>query len=148
MMDIAESKSALKVSRELNAELRRTTGWQIESVFLNGTTGAMTVRVSRIDGPKKRLVTTRRSSWTSRVVQVREVGELKAGMYADYWDFSESILLGRRTYTGIGAAMRGLFRYIDDNRAKGLLGSSRRVAGQLAVESRRLEAECSKRCDR
>jgi hypothetical protein len=101
------------------------TGWQFEEVTVNQVTGYACIKVARIDGNDKRLVTLMRSSHGGKVVERREVGRLRQGMYKDWWDFSESHLLGCATREGFRSALRSLANYIDDNKAIGCLESSR-----------------------
>lgn len=110
----ADRLSTATAAKTAKGELRRM-GWDIEELNINQLTGWARLRVSRIDGDRKRLVTLMRSAHGGRVVERREVGRLRSGFCGSWWDFSESHLLGSAEREGWRSGLRMLARYIDDN---------------------------------
>ena len=113
-------------------------GWRIREVSINLHTGFARLTFMRREGRTGRLVTVMRSTWGAPVLAIREVGDLVPGMYRDFWDFSESVVLGRETHGGLRSALRGVATYVTDNPAAGCIGSGREplrlLAGALIEE--------------
>jgi hypothetical protein len=107
-------------------------GWRIREMSVNLHTGFVRLTFLRDDGARGRLLTVLRSSWAARTVTIREVGDLKPGMYRDFWDFSESVVFGRETHEGLRSALRGVAGYVAANPADGCLGCSREPLRLLA----------------
>lgn len=107
-------------------------GWRIREVSINLHTGFARLTFLRNDGNVGRLLTILRSTWGAQVVSIREVGHLKPGMYRDFWDFSESAVLGRETHEGVRSALRSASIYVKDNPAAGCLGCGREPLRLLA----------------
>lgn len=129
----AVSRLAIQADRAL-----ALSGWRIREVSINLHTGFARLTFLRNDGATGRLVTVLRSARGARVVAVREVGALKPGMYRDFWDFSDSTVLGRETYQGLRSALRGVAAYVGDNPAAGCLGCGRdplRLLAGALIES-------------
>lgn len=107
-------------------------GWRVREVSINLHTGFARLTFLRTDGSTGRMLTILRSTWGARVVSIREVGELKPGMYRDFWDFSESAVLGRETHEGLRSALRSAAIYVGDNPATGRLGCGKEPLRLLA----------------
>lgn len=134
---IAAAEAAQVAKRQL-----RLLGWDLEELNIDQLTGWARVRVSRIDGDHKRLVTLMRSAHGGRVVERREVGVRRASFYSgDWWDFSESLLLGTARREGFRSGLRLLARYIDDNRGAGSLQHASAKEALRPIATAALEAE-------
>lgn len=112
-------------------------GWRIREMAVNLETGFVRLQFLRNDGDATvRLVTILRSAWGCKVTLHRELGDVRAGCYRDFLDFSQSVLFGRESREGLRSALRGAASYIADNPAPGRLGGSkeplRLLAGALA----------------
>jgi hypothetical protein len=117
----------------------RPTGWRFEAVAINAVTGFAKIQVRRpLEGRSVMLVTLLRSRHNATVHVVREWVVERDGMIGTWLDVCNSTLVERQRFDGIGAAMRRIGQYIDDNSAAPAIAgrSSMRI---LCGEARRLE---------
>ena len=70
---------------------------------------------------------------------MRDAIERRPGMFRDFWEVVPGAHFGRRRYSGLRSALRGLANYIDDNKVSAL-GNGRDALRQLAGYVAEVEA--------
>lgn len=112
----------------------KPTGWSFSRIAFNPRNGffkVMLVRRNETDG-SVRTMTVLRSTYSSSVTVVREVQDVREGLYGGRWlDSCNSFYMGRDSFPHIGAAMLNCAIYISDNPAPGHISIEAKTAMRL-----------------